>query len=146
MKTTLLFFALIAFGTIAYSQQTKQSIDYQYFRDDKSYYAFELFKDNSSGMDSHLMINFTANSSFKKIDKVYLKAGEAELKLKFKLREETVKSDNPEQKFYPIIFEARDLADKNFPCDAKIVFKLDNGTTYTLPFSTCSVIEFIAKN
>ncbi|RZK19049.1 MAG: hypothetical protein EOO86_08555 [Pedobacter sp.] len=146
MKTALLFFALATLGKISYSQQTKQSIDYQYFRDDKSYYAFEVFKDNANGMDDHLMINFTANTSYKKIEKIYLKSGETELKLKFKLREESIKSDNPEQKFYPIIFDAKDLSGKNFPCDAQIIFKLDNGMSYTLPFSTCSVIEFIAKN
>lgn len=146
MKTALLLFAFIAIGKMAYCQQAKQSIDYQYFRDDKNYYAFELFKNSNNGMDDQLMINFTSNSNFKKVEKIYLRAGGVELKLKFKLREETVKSDNPEQKFYPIVFDGRDLADEKLPCNAQIIFKLDNGTTYSLPFSTCSVIEFIAKN
>lgn len=146
MKITLLIFALITFGKISYSQQTKQSIDYQYFRDDKNYYAFEVFKDNGKGINDYLMMNFTTNTNYKKIEKIYLKAGETELKLKFKLREEAVKSDNPEQKFYPIIFDAKDLIVKNFPCDAQIIFKLDNGMSYTLAFNTCIVIASIGKN
>ncbi|TCD00627.1 hypothetical protein EZ449_20495 [Pedobacter frigidisoli] len=146
MKTALFLFAFMAFGKMGYCQQVKQSIDYQYFRDDKSYYAFELFKNSNNGMDDQLMINFTSNSSFKKIEKIYVKAGEVELRLKFKVREETVKSDNPEQKFYPIVFNGKDLENKKLPCNAQIIFKLDNGTSYSLPFSTCNVIEFIAKN
>jgi len=145
MKTALFLFAFITLGKIVYSQQTKQSIDYQYFRDEKSYYAFELFK-NAGQTSDQLMINFTANTSFKKIEKVYLKAGDTELKLKFRHREETLKSDNPDQKFYPIVFYSKDLEDKKLACNAQIVFKLDNGSTYILPFNTCDVIEFIAKN
>ena len=145
MKIALFLFAFVAFGKIAYSQQTKQSIDYQYFRDEKSYYAFELFKNAVMG-DDQLMINFTANIPFKKIEKIYVTAGENEVKLKFKIREEVIKSDNPEQKFYPIVFSSKDLEDKKISCEAQIIFKLDNGQLYKLPFSTCNVIEFLANN
>ncbi|WP_316796284.1 hypothetical protein [Pedobacter agri] len=146
MKNTILLFTIILIGQLAYSQQNKQSIDYQYFRDNTNYYAFELFTIDNKVVNNQLMINFTANVNFKKIDKVYLKSGETELKLKFKVREEVVKSDNPEQKFYPIIFDAKDLIDRKIPCEAEIVFKLDTGLSYILPFNTCNAIKYIAKN
>ncbi|WP_231424399.1 hypothetical protein [Pedobacter sp. Leaf250] len=146
MKNTILLFTIILIGQLAYSQQNKQSIDYQYFRDNTNYYAFELFTIDNKAVNNQLMINFTANVNFKKIDKVYLKSGETELKLKFKVREEVVKSDNPEQKFYPIIFDAKDLIDRKIPCEAEIVFKLNTGLSYILPFNTCNAIKYIAKN
>jgi|GEM_PF-756186 len=146
MKQSLFLFLFIAFSKISYSQNLKQSIDYQYYRDDKSYYAFELFKDVKNVFGDQLMLNFTSNSDFKKIDKIYVKAGELEVKLKFKWRAETVVSDNPEQKFYPISFDSKDLEDKKMACDALIIFKLDNGFSYSLPFNTCGIKEWIAKN
>lgn len=146
MKTSLFLFLLIAFGKVTYSQQIKQSIDYQYFRDDKSYFAFELFKDGSNGMEDQLNINFTSSSTFTKIDKIYIKAGVVELKLKFKIRDEKVKSDNPELKSYPIMFNSKDLDSKQLGCNAQIIFKLDNGALFTLPFTACNIKQFLAKN
>lgn len=146
MKTSLLIFILLALGKLSHSQQLRQSIDYQYYRDDKSYYAFELFKDVKNMEDNQLMLNFISNVSFDKIDKIYIKSGNVELKLRFKKRDEIIHSDNPEQKFYPISFNIKDLTDKKIPCEATITFKMEGGFQYTLPFNACSIKEFIAKN
>jgi len=135
----------MAFTKLSFGQQLKKSIDYEYFRDEKSYYAFELFKDSSS-RDDLMLLNFTSNVAFKKVDKIYIQKGAKEIKLKFKTREDIVSSDNPELKFYPIVFNARDLNIKEIGCEAKIIFKTDNGFTYTLPLILCPVIEETAKN
>lgn len=146
MKTSLLIFILLALGKLSHSQQLRQSIDYQYYRDDKSYYAFELFKDVKNTEDNQLMLNFISNVSFDKIDKIYIKSGNVELKLRFKKRDEIIRSDNPEQKFFPISFNIKDLTDKKIPCEATITFKMEGGFQYKLPFNACSIKEFIAKN
>ena len=146
MKKLFLLFAFIAFGHLVYSQQGKKVIDYQYFRDEKNYYAFELFQNDADEIDDQLMLNFSSNAQYNKIEKIYLKAGAEEFKLKFRLRGDLVKSDNPEQKFYPISLDGKDLKDKKLPCDAQIVFKLDNGNIYLLPFKTCTVSNLISKN
>lgn len=146
MKTSLFIFLFLALSKLSYGQQLKQSIDYQYYRDAKNYYAFELFKEAKNLEDNMLMLNFTSNVNFNKIDKIFIKSGEVELKLKFKAREEIVRSDNPEQKFYPISFNRKDLIDKNIPCEATIIFKMDNGIQYILPFNACNIRELIAKN
>ncbi|MGM9475962.1 hypothetical protein ACS5PU_06010 [Pedobacter sp. GSP4] len=135
MKTFVTLFALVVLANLAYGQ--KKNIDYQFFRDTKQYYAFELFKNADSEKTGELMLNFTTNDSFTKIEKILIKAGAVEVKLKFKQRAEAVKSDNPEQKFYPVIFSEKEITDKNLGCEAQIVFKLDNGLSYTLPFNAC---------
>jgi len=145
MKTSIIIFFFLALGKISYGQ-LKQSIDYQYYRDDKSYYAFELFKDIKNLEDNQLMINFTSNTNFSKIDKISIISGALEFKLKFKDRADVVHSDNPEQKFYPISISKKDLMDKKIPCEAIIIFKMDNGTQFSLPFYACSIKDFIAKN
>ena len=136
MKTSLLLLFFVILTKLSYSQQVKEIIDYQYFRDDESYYAFELFKSPSSKNDA-LMLNFTLNSACKKIDKIYIQAGAKQVKLRFKIREDVVSSDNPDQRFYPIIFSSKDLEEKEVGCEAIIIFKMDNGLTYTLPFNKC---------
>lgn len=137
MKNILFVLFLILSGTIANAQQSKTSIDYQYYRDDKSYYAYDLFCYPASP-GNQLMLNFTTNTASNKIEKIYITAADVEIKLKFRQRDEVIKSDNPEQKFYPIAFELKDLLDKKLDCRARIVFKLDNGITYSLPFNACN--------
>lgn len=139
MKISLLIGFFIALSNLCLAQQSKQNIDYQYYRDANTYYAFELFK-NTSAADDNLMLNFVSNSNYKKIEKIYLKQGTVEFKLKFKVRVDTVNSDNPELKFYPISFILKDLDEKNICCDAQIVFKLDNSSVLTLPFSICAAL------
>ncbi|MCZ4243754.1 hypothetical protein [Pedobacter punctiformis] len=146
MKTSLFILVFLAFGKITYGQQLKQSIDYQFHREGKNYYAFELFKDAKDLNNNQLMLNFISSANFKKVDKILIKAGEVEVKLKFKLREEKVNSDNPEQRFYPIVFDLKSLTDKKMECNAQIIFKLDDGSSLTLPFTTCSIKELVVKN
>lgn len=144
MKRILTFLTFVCLSGLAFSQQTKTSIDYQYFRDEKSYFAYELFTQDQNPQNRFLMLNFTSNINYNKIERISIVSANDEVKLKFKLREETVKSDNPEQKFYPISLDVKDLADKKIPCEAKIIFKLDNGLSYTLPFDSCKALA-VAK-
>ena len=145
MKNTLYILLLILSGTCANAQQSKTSIDYQYYRDDKSYYAYDLFS-YSAIPDHQLMLNFTTNTAFKKIEKIYIIAADVEIKLKFTQRDEVIKSDNPEQKFYPVAFELKELLDKKLDCEARIVFKLDNGISYSLPFNACNPLLTKSKS
>lgn len=145
MKTAIFLFLFVSLTKISFGQQLKQSIDYQYYRDDKNYYAFELFKNQSSN-NNELMLNFISNSAFKKIDKIYIRTGAKEIKVKFKIRDEAVSSDNPEFKFYPIVFNSAALLIKEVECEARISFKMDNGLVYTLPFNICAVNEQLAQN
>ncbi|KIA96492.1 hypothetical protein OC25_01685 [Pedobacter kyungheensis] len=136
MKTLIcLLFGLVLANT-AYSQ--KKNIDYQYFREGKTYYAFSLFSDAVKA-PGNLMLDFTTKAKFSKIEKISLKAGGVEVKLKFGVRTDLIQSDNPEQKAYPVIFNASDIIAKNLSCDGQITFKLDNGETYTLPFNACLI-------
>lgn len=146
MKTILLFCSLMMFGTLAKAQQSKQNIDYQYFRDTKSYYAYELFKDLRNGDKNELRLNFSANESFSKIDKIYLKDEGNEIKLSFKPRQDIIKTDNPDQKHYPIVFDSKILESKKLSCEAEIVFVLDNGSNYSLPFSLCVIRTALATH
>ena len=146
MKSSLLILLFIAFTKICFAQNTKQSIEYQYHRDGKNYYAFELFKETKNSNNDQLMLNFIYNAPFKKVEKVLIKTADVEFKLKFKVREEQVKSDNPEQKFYPITIDYKSLAEKKLECEVQIIFKLDDGSSLVLPFNTCTIREFIAKN
>lgn len=146
MKITFTLIALLFVSHIAFSQANKQSIDYQYFRDAKDYYAFELFKDQNTITTTFVKLNFTTNAVFNKIEKIYLKSGEKEIKIQFKKRDDEVKSDNEKQKTYPIIFDWKDLLDKNISCESQFIFKLDNGFTYTLPINICMVTAQINKN
>jgi len=146
MKKFFLTVVFILTSGWAYSQQTKRTIDYQYFRNENSYYAYELFKNNDAEKNNQLMINFSVNVNYKKVDKIYIKSKDIEFKLKFKERGETVKTDNPEQKFFPIIFNGDDLVAMKLPCETQIIFKLDNGLQYTLPLNNCNIIEFMKKN
>lgn len=146
MKKPFLLFVFILPGGWAYSQQTKRTIDYQYFRNENSYYAYELFKNTDAAQNNQLMINFSVNVNYKKVDKIYIKSKDIESKLKFKEREETVITDNPEQKFFPIVFNGDDLVAMKLPCETQIIFKPDNGLKYTLPLNYCNIIEFMKKN
>ncbi|KLT64227.1 hypothetical protein [Pedobacter sp. BMA] len=139
MKHILYTLLLILSGTIANAQQRKISIDYQYFRDVKNYYAYDLFR-YSGSPDNQVMLNFTTNAAFKKIEKIYIVAGDVEIKLKFRQRDEVVKSDNPEQKFYPVAFDIDNLLENKLDCQSRIVFKLDNNISYTLPFNGCNAL------
>ncbi|WP_316829424.1 hypothetical protein [Pedobacter aquatilis] len=144
MKTSLFIGLLILLTKLSFGQQVKQNIDYQYYRDDKSYYAFELFR-NIADDKAIVNLNFTTNTAFKKIDKIYITNGVKEVKLKFKTRSDVVESDNPELKFHAISLNIKDLANKEIDCEAKIVFKLDNGLIYTLPFSRCNLDEQLTQ-
>jgi hypothetical protein len=146
MRTSLFIIALIILSKVSFAQQVKKNIDYQYFRDDKKYYAYELYKDFNALKTDQLLLNFTSNSSFKKIEKIYVKTEKSEVKIRFKQRAETLTSDNPELKFYPVTFSINDLKEKNIGCDAQIFFKLDNGELLILPFSMCMIEDQLSKN
>ncbi|WP_316803487.1 hypothetical protein [Pedobacter nototheniae] len=146
MKPYLLLLLFIVSGKITFAQNVKQSIDYQFNREGKNYYAFELFKNNKDSNNDYLMLNFTSNSSFKKIDKILIKTTDSEFKLKFKVREEQVKSDNPGQKFYPIVIDYKSLSVQKLNCDAQIIFKLDDGSSLALPFNICSIKQILSRN
>lgn len=137
MKVLIGLLLSFALATTAYGQ--KKNIDYQYFREGKTYYAFSLFSDATKAQADELLLDFTTKARFGKIEKVLIKAGGIEVKLKFKPRADSIQSDNAEQKFYPIVFNAKDIVDKHLDCDGQITFKLDNGESYTLPFNACLI-------
>lgn len=146
MKSSLFILLFIALSKITYAQNVKQSIDYQFHREGKTYYAFELFKDPKDLNNDQLMLNFTSSANFNKVDKILVKSAGTEFKLKYKVRDEQVKSDNPEQKFFPIVIDYKSLAEKKLECDAEIIFKMDDGTLLALPFNTCSIKQLLAKS
>jgi len=136
MKTFIcLLFCFVLVNT-AYSQ--KKNIDYQYFREGNTYYAFSLFSDATKA-PGDLMLDFITKSKLNKIEKISVIAGGVEVKLKFSVRDDSVQSDNPEQKFYPVIFSASDISTKKLSCDGQIIFKLNTGASYTLPFNACLI-------
>lgn len=146
MKTSLFISILLIFCKVSFAQQVKKNIDYQYFRDDKTYYAYELYQDVNNIKTDQLQLNFTSNSLYKKIEKIYIKTEKSEVKIRFKQRMETLTSDNPELKFYPVNFRLNDLKGKNIGCEAQIFFKLDTGELLVLPFSMCLIEEQLSKN
>ncbi|MNT88647.1 hypothetical protein D3C72_2292370 [compost metagenome] len=85
------------------------------------------------------MLDFSTKSKFNKIEKITVTAGSVEVKLKFKVRTDSIQSDNTEQHFYPVVFNAKDISEKGLGCDGQITFKLDNGESYTLPFNACLI-------
>jgi len=135
MKTFICLLFYFVLANTAYSQ--KKNIDYQYFREGKTYYAFSLFSD--AKFPGELLLDFTTKSKFNKIEKITVTAGGVEVKLKFKLRTDSIQSDNAEQGFYPVVFNAKDIAEKQPGCEGQINFKLDNGESYTLPFNACLI-------
>ncbi|MCX2574326.1 hypothetical protein [Pedobacter sandarakinus] len=143
MKMRFIIFVLMLIAEFAHSQ-TKQQLDYQYFRDDKVYYAYELFR-NTTGTNRQLMLDFTVNVAFKKIQKVYLISNKSEIKVAFEIRNEVLKSDNPSQHSFPMAMD-KDFDISIVPCDAKIVFVLDNKESYPLPFSACAVTDLLIKS
>lgn len=145
MKSSLLLFVCLIITKFLYSQQIKQKIDYQYFRDAKEYYAFESYIDLNDADKDKIYLNFSSNIIFNQIEKIFIKVGEIETKLKFKTRNDTVKSDNAEIKFYPIMFSVENLNLK-LDCDATILFKLNNGLILSLPFNTCNYNKTITKH
>lgn len=145
MKTTIILLFCLISAKFSMAQQARQTIDYEYFRDDKQHYAFELFK-NTSSKDDVLMLNFASNGTLSKIDKIHILKGAEEIKLKFKMRQDVVSSDNPELKFYPIMFSKKELEEKVLGCEAKVRFKMDNGIIYTLPLVLCNTTESGLKN
>ena len=122
-----------------------KNIDYQYYRDDKTYYAYEIYKSLSS-KDNLLYLNFSINKPFKKVEKVYLQQGSKEYKVKIKVNDKTASSDNPEIKFYSLIINPADCLNENISCNTTIVFKLDNDEIFLLPFNKCLIAESLAKN
>ena len=136
MKTLICLLFGLVLANAAYSQ--KKNIDYQYFREGKTYYAFSLFSDAAKA-PGNLMLDFTTKAKFSKIEKISLKAGAVEVKLKFSVRTDVIQSDNPEQKSYPVVFSAKDITERELGCDGQITFKLDDGETYTLPFNACLI-------
>lgn len=135
MKTFICLLFCFVLANAAYSQ--KKNIDYQYFREGKTYYAFSLFSD--AKVPGELLLDFTTKSKFSKIDKITVISGGVKVKLKFKLRADSIQSDNAEQRFYPVVFNAKDIAEKQLGCEGQINFKLDNGESYTLPFNACLI-------
>lgn len=145
MKKSLLFIILLSLSKLLLAQNVKQQIDYQYFRDDKSYYAFELYKELNAESTDLIKLNFSSNSIFKKVDKIYITSNLTDIKIKFRQREEKIDSDNPEMKFYPLVLSLKELKSKDISCDAVITFKLDNGYSLSLPFSMCNISEQLAR-
>jgi len=146
MKKLFLIFASILFTHTAFCQITKQSIDYQYFRDTKDYYSFELFKIISQSNASVMLLNFSSNANYDKIEKIYIKSGDRDYRLPFKHSEEIAKSDNPKLKNYAVSFNASEFMDKRTLCKAQLIFKLDNGINYTLPLNLCDITDLISKH
>ncbi|QIL42095.1 hypothetical protein G7074_24205 [Pedobacter sp. HDW13] len=136
MKTFICFLFCFALANTAYCQ--KKQLDYQYFREGKTYYAFSLFSDTTNAPRA-LLLDFTTKSKFNKIEKISVTAGSIEVKLKFKVRTDSIQSDNTEQRSYSVVFNAKDIAEKQLGCDGQITFKLDNGESYTLPFNACLI-------
>ncbi|WP_421943682.1 hypothetical protein [Pedobacter sp.] len=145
MKSSILIFFCLFLAKLCSSQSVVKNIDYQYYRDDKTYYAFEIYR-NPTSTESLLYLNFSTNKAFKKVEKVYLLQGSKEHKLKIKVNDKTASSDNPEVKFYSLIINPSDFISEDTSCNTTIVFKLDDGATFSLPFNKCLITESLAKN
>ena len=145
MKNAFLIIAFIFCHKFLFAQQNK-SIDYQYSREEGKYFAFELLIDDNFKTNKKLLINFATNSAFEKLGKITLLSGKEELKLKFKPREESIKSDNPELKFYPVTVDWNVLKQSQLGCEAQIIFKSDKGDAYALPFNLCKISELLDKD
>ena len=144
MKKYYFLFAFLLIGKFSFSQQTKKIIDYQYQRDGKSYFAFEIYKNLSDTNSDKLNLNFSSNSQYSKVEKVVVKIGDDETKLSFKFNDQQNISDNKEIKNYLITIDKKDLF-KITACNATIIFKLDNGLIFSLPFSPCAYKSVLAQ-
>ncbi|WP_231459609.1 MULTISPECIES: hypothetical protein [unclassified Pedobacter] len=144
MKSTILLLFLVVATKISFAQNAKKNIDYQYHRDGKIYYAYEIYK-NPASAETIFYLNFSASKTFNKIEKIYLKEGKVTEKLKFKMNDITIKNDNKELKFYAIILNSSDINKENISCNPKIIFKLDDESVYELPFQKCVIVEQLAK-
>ncbi|TDG35663.1 hypothetical protein EZJ43_11615 [Pedobacter changchengzhani] len=136
MKKYLILLALTMITTVLFAQQSNKVIDYQYLRDGKSYCAFEIYKSNADTNSDRVNLSFTANAEYSKVEKISIKTGDQQIKISFKVNDQTNSSDKKDLKSYQITIDKKDLL-KIEDCDAKIVFKLDNGQTYSLPFYAC---------
>jgi len=122
-----------------------KNIDYQYYRDDKIYYAYDIYR-NPTSAENLLYLNFSVNKAFKKVEKVYLMQGSKEYKIKFTINDKTASADNPEIRFYSMIIYPSDFLKENISCNTNIVFKLDDGEIFSLPFNKCLIAESLTKS
>lgn len=145
MKLSLLIISCVLLTKFSLAQSTLKKIDYEYYRDEKSYYAYEIYG-NQTSTENFLYLNFPINKPFKKVEKIYLLQGNKEHKLKIKVNDKTASSDNPEIKFYSLKVNPSDFFNNDINCNTTIVFKLDDGKLYSLPFNKCLINESLAKN
>jgi len=145
MKSLLLIFFCLFLAKLCSAQSAVKNIDYQYYRDDKTYYAYEIYR-NPTSTENLLYLNFSINKAFKKVEKVYLMQGNKEYRLKITANDKTASSDNPEIRFYSLIINSSEFLNANINCNTSIVFKLDASEIFSLPFNKCLITESLAKN
>lgn len=144
MKKYFFLLAFICVAKVSFSQQNKKNIDYQYLRAGSSYVAFKIFKDLKDNNPDKFNLNFTANAQYHKVEKILIKVGDQEKKLNFEVNDQHIISDNSDLTNYPVTIYIKDLA-KIVDCTATITFKLDNGSSYSLPFFPCKYNAELAK-
>ncbi|MDN3585734.1 hypothetical protein QWY86_03590 [Pedobacter aquatilis] len=144
MKPFFIIISCLVLAKFCLAQSLTKSIDYQYFRDDKTYYAYSISR-NITPSDKLLFIDFCINKPFKKIEKICLIEGGKEYKLKITTNNKTASSDNPEIRFYSLIINSVDLIKEHIKCESIIAFKLDDATVVSLPFNKCLIIESLNK-
>ncbi|WP_443947321.1 hypothetical protein ACJVDH_09450 [Pedobacter sp. AW1-32] len=137
MKRICLSIFLIFTLNQVFAQEKPLDVDYQYVREAKKYYAYQLSKSETYTADKLASIRFSGNFTFKKIEKILIFAEGAKFNLRFSVSEENTTTDNAEQHFASLIFNTDQLKKTASICDAKIHFILDDGNTYVLPFNVC---------
>lgn len=134
----LLIVLLFSISNLAKAQKIdKKVIDYQYFRDESNYYAFEIFKDSSINKPNEVKLTFTWKGATDLIEKLTLKTDQKDWTISFNARKDLIKTDNKELNTIGLIFNYANVL-KAEGCEAKLVFKLKSGSIYALPFNVCT--------
>jgi len=137
MKRICLAIFLIFTLNRVFAQEKPLDVDYQYVREAKKYYAYQLSKSETYTADKLASIKFSGNFAFKEIEKILIFAEGAKFSIRFSVSEENMTTDNAEQHFASLDFNTDQLKKITSICDAKIHFILDNDNTYILPFNPC---------
>lgn len=142
MKKNILFLLFIALTVTVYGQEKSESIDYKYVRKDTAYHAYDLHLDK----DKSVNLIISSTYQIKNLKKIFIKIGEQEVKVPFKIISLPVDNDSERMTNLAIKINLEKLLANDLNnCNATILFNLEKKLSFELPFDICKIKNLVLK-
>lgn len=140
MKHIILLFLTFSISNLAFSQESKKNVDYQYLRNGDEYHAYSALV-NAVNDSKTLELQLVSTYKIDRLNEILIKENKKQIKISFSTVISNAKNDDKSLQKLSLLLDAGKILKNKFDCDTEITFVFNNGQQITFPFNSCLIKE-----